>query len=168
MPKHPFPHASRHLVVLAVCCAPLLAASCSRGAAHGPRFSKTTPELERRDQPVTQEDLAILVRADALLPDENAWNRHDDRKCDDDEAAGKRSLFCALSKASAEVLGQYEHRRVAVQEVRFAVNDASPGQTFEHRLMDYNNRAETQFADVKGVLAVATERVRGRLENGAH
>ena len=33
------------------------------------------------------------------------WNRHDDRVCDDDEAGGKRSLFCALQKADREILG---------------------------------------------------------------
>ena len=55
--------------------------------------------VESRDQAVTDDDLHILQRADSLLKDASVWNRHDDRKCDDDEAAGKRSLFCALQKA---------------------------------------------------------------------
>jgi hypothetical protein len=78
--------------------------------------------------------LTILVRADALLRDESAWNRQDDRECQDDEAAGMRSLFCALQKACIEVLGTYDHRRVALQEVRFTVEDATRGRNFEHRL----------------------------------
>ncbi len=114
--------------------------------------------------PVTAEDLRILARADALLKDESVWNRQDDRECQDDEAAGKRSLFCALQKACIDVLGHYEHRRAALQEVRFAVEDATRGRNFEHRLRDFNNLPETRFDDIKRVLRVATERVTSRLK----
>ena len=62
--------------------------------------------VEARDQPVTEADLQILQRAEALLKDPSTWNRHDDRVCDDDEALGKRSLFCALQKADTEVLAR--------------------------------------------------------------
>ena len=92
------------------------------------------------------------------------WNRQDDRECADDEAAGKRSLFCALQKASLDVLGAYDHRRVALQEVRFAVEDATGGQDFEHRLRDFNNLPTTQLADIRKVLQVATDRVKSRLK----
>ena len=113
---------------------------------------------------VSAEDLRILARADALLKDESVWNRQDDRECQDDEAAGKRSLFCALQKACIDVLGHYEHRRAALQEVRFAVEDATRGRNFEHRLRDFNNLPETRFDDIKRVLRVATERVTSRLK----
>jgi hypothetical protein len=119
---------------------------------------------EQRDQPVTADDLAILVRAEALLKDDSVWNRQDDRECKDDEATGKRSLFCALQKACIDVLGSYDHRRVALQEVRFAVEDATRGRNFEHRLRDFNNLPEIKLADVKRVLRVAHERVSARLK----
>jgi hypothetical protein len=130
-----------------------------------PQKTATSTELERRDQPVTNDDLRILLKADALLKDESVWNRKDDRECDDDEATGKRSLFCALQKACIDVLGAYDHRRVALQEVRFAVEDATRGQEFEHRLRDFNNLPTTQLADIKRVLRVATDRVKSRLKN---
>jgi hypothetical protein len=120
--------------------------------------------LERRDQPVTTEDLRILERADALLKDELAWNRNDDRVCDDDRAAGKWSLFCALETACTEVLGEYDHRRAALQEVRFVVEEATRGREFEHRLMDFNNLPETRFDDVKQVLRTSAQRVAARLK----
>ena len=123
------------------------------------------PEQESRDQPVTEDDLRILLRADDLLKDESVWNRKDDRECADDEATGKRSLFCALQRACVDVLGTYDHRRVALQEVRFAVEDATRGQDFEHRLRDFNNLPATRLADIKGVLRVATDRVKARLKN---
>src|SRR3954464_6753867 len=122
----------------------------------------TSPELERRDQPVTNDDVRILVRAAELLKSEADWNRQDDRECGDDEATGKRSLFCALQKACIDVLGTYDHRRVALQEVRFAVEDATPGQDFEHRLRDFNNLPTTRLADIRKVLQVATDRVKSR------
>jgi hypothetical protein len=120
--------------------------------------------LERRDQPVTAEDLRILERADALLKDELAWNRNDDRECDDDKAAGKWSLFCALETACTEVLGEYDHRRAALQEVRFVVEEATRGREFEHRLMDFNNLPETRFDDVKQVIRTSAQRVAARLK----
>jgi len=130
-----------------------------------PQLTATSPDLERRDQPVTNEDLRILLKTAELLKDESVWNRKDDRDCDDDEATGKRSLFCALQKACIEVLGVYDHRRVALQEVRFAVEEATRDQNFEHRLRDFNNLPTTRLADIKRVLQVATDRVKSRLKN---
>jgi hypothetical protein len=129
-----------------------------------PQITPTSPQLEQRDQPVTADDVAILVRADALLGSAAVWNRADDRDCRDDEATGRRSLFCALEKACIDVLGSYDHRRVALQEVRFAVEDATRGHRFEHRLRDFNNLPEMQLEDVKRVLTVAKDRVNARLK----
>ena len=129
-----------------------------------PPLPATSSDLERRDQSVTADDVRILTRAAELLKDESVWNRADDRECTDDEATGKRSLFCALQKACIEVLGKYDHRRVALQEVRFAVEDATRGRDFEHRLRDFNNLPTTRLADIQAVLKVALDRVRARLK----
>ena len=117
-----------------------------------------------RPKPVTTDDLRILEKADGLLKDESAWNRNDDRACDDDRATGKFSLFCALETACTEVLGEYDHRRAALQEVRFVVEEATRGREFEHRLMDFNNLPETRFDDVKQVLRTSAQRVAARLK----
>lgn len=130
-----------------------------------PHITATSDDLERRDRPATDDDLRILLKAHELLNTDAAWNRKDDRECADDEAAGKRSLFCALQKACIDVLGVYDHRRVALQEVRFAVEDATRGRDFEHRLRDFNNLPTTHLADVQRVLDVATDRVRARLKS---
>jgi hypothetical protein len=119
---------------------------------------------ERPNQPATAEDLRILEKADALLKDESAWNRDDDKLCDDDKASGRWSLYCAVATASIEVLGTYDHTRVALQEVRFAVEEASPGRQFEGRLMGFNNLPETRFDDIKRVLRTARARLAARVE----
>lgn len=136
----------------------------AQSAPQPPQITPSSPKLERRDRPVTADDLRILVKAEELLKDDSVWNRKDDRECQDDEATGKRSLFCALQKACVDVLGSYDHRRAALQEVRFAVEDATRGRDFEHRLRDFNNLPETRLADIKRVLWVAKERVKSRLK----
>lgn len=119
--------------------------------------------LERRHQAVTVEDLRILESADAFLKDESAWNRKDDRQCDDDKATGKWSLSCALDVACIEELGHYDHARASLQEVRFVVEEVTHGMQFEGRLMGFNNLPGTRFEDVKHVLRIARERVQERL-----
>ena len=158
----------KHVVRLGA--ALLLALSAAKGVAvaaqeqQAPQLTPTSPELEQRDRPVTNDDLLILLRVGELLSDEGVWNREDDRECADDEATGKRSLFCALQRACVDVLGAYDHRRVALQEVRFAVEDATRGQDFAHRLQDFNNLPTTRLSDIRAVLQVATDRVRSRLK----
>lgn len=127
-------------------------------------FSKSSDSLERRDQAVTEEDLRILQRADAILSSAAVWNRHDTRVCKPTDTTW--SLFCAMEKASLDVLGEYRHRQVALQEVRFAVEDATKGVELEHRMMDYNNMPTTRFEDIKSILRVATQRVSAKLASG--
>ena len=124
------------------------------------QFEETSEALEQRDQPLDEQDLAILDRALELLSDSTRWDRNDDRECRPTDPG--LSLFCALQQASFDVLGEYQHRRVALQEVRFAIEDLSGGEEFEHRLMDFNN--SRPFATVRRALSLARERVASRLE----
>jgi hypothetical protein len=124
-------------------------------------FVACSPAYETHGLPVTPDDLRILERADVLLSTEASWNRRDDRNCPPGQAT--LSLFCALQAASVEVLGAYDHRRVALQEVRFAIEEVSGGREFEHRLMDFNNLPATRFQDIKRVLSIAHDRVLARL-----
>jgi len=123
------------------------------------------PAYEDRDRPVSAQDLEILDKANALLESESDWNRNDTRECP--PGARTLSLFCALQKASIETLGSYDHRRVALQEVRFAIEDVSGGREFEHRLMDFNNHPETTFGDIRQVLAIARAKVAARLADSS-
>ncbi len=126
-----------------------------------PSYQPTSAALERRDRPVTAEDLLILQRAAEILSDESVWNRRDNRVCEED--ATTWSLFCALHKASIETIGEYQHRRVALQEVRFAIEDVTGGEEFENRLGDFNNTRS--HAEILEVLTMATERVESRLHS---
>lgn len=116
---------------------------------------------ESRDRVVDEQDVAILDRAAAILSGPVLWDRADDRICGADDSTF--SLFCAPQRASEEVSGSYEHRRTALQEVRFAIEDLRPGVEYDHRLRDFNNEARTTFAEIKMVLSTARTRVADRL-----
>jgi len=118
-----------------------------------------TFDYEQRDNPATHEDLLILQRAADILKDKSVWDNNDDRICSEDDISW--SLYCALHKASIDILGEYQHRRMALQEVRFAIEDLSDGKEYAHRLMDFNNTRS--FDEVLRVLSIATERVESKL-----
>jgi len=124
-------------------------------------MAETMALLGARERPVSRLDLEILDRAFAILDSEAVWDRADDRVCNPDDTSW--SIFCALHQASIEVTGEYEHRRTALQEVRFIIQDRSEGRDYAHRMMDYNNDPETDFAAARSTIASARLVVADRL-----
>jgi hypothetical protein len=116
-----------------------------------------------RNMPATEEDERILLLADELLKNEMRWNRQDDRWCEDDEQMDKRSLFCALHRASVDVLGHYDHRKAALQHVRLVIMERTPNSGYAHRLQDYNNDPQTTHADIRSALAAALAEIRSKV-----
>ena len=116
--------------------------------------------------PVRERDVRIIHRASQILDSESKWNRKDDREC----PSGRHtfSLYCALYKASVEINGEFDHRLGALEEVRRAVEVASKGKNYEHRLMGYNNDRSTTFGDIKKVLKETEERIAMRLNQNKH
>ena len=119
------------------------------------------PKWEDKEQSVSNQDLQILQRAKEILSDESKWNSDDDRVCNDDDK--KWSLFCALKKATIETLGEFDHRRVALMEVRWIIHKLMEGKDFKHRLMDFNNTRE--FDDIIKFLDESIQKVQDRLES---
>ena len=118
--------------------------------------------LDSRERPVDRQDLMILDNADVRLSGALVWDRADDRKCElQDETF---SLYCSLYFGSLDSIGEYQHRRTALQEIRFAIEDATSGREFDHRMMDFNNLSETSFDDVKDTIKTARARVQSRLD----
>ncbi|WP_345973254.1 DUF6197 family protein [Sulfurimonas diazotrophicus] len=118
------------------------------------------PDYERRDVRVTPVDLEILSRADALLHNESAWRKAPVPDCAQSE---KLDLYCALERASVEVIGHYVHRQPALQEVRFAIDDRYRARWTKHRLIDFNADKATSFEEVKSILEQATSTVKAKL-----
>jgi len=118
--------------------------------------------LESRRRPVDRQDLMILDSAALRLSDVLVWDRADDRKCGPQDETF--SLYCSLYFGSMDTIGEYQHRRTALQEIRFAIEDATGGREFDHRMMDFNNLSETSFDDVKDIIKTARTRVQSRLD----
>ena len=118
--------------------------------------------LDSRKRPVDHQDLMILDSADARLSDTLVWDRADDRSCAEQDETF--SLFCSLYFGSMDTIGEYQHRRTALQEGRFAIEDATGGREFDHRMRDFNNLPETSFDDVKDIIKTARARVQSRLD----
>ena len=117
--------------------------------------------LDSRERPVDRHDFTILDSADMRLSNPSVWDRADDRKCSEQDETF--SLYCSLYFGSMDTIGEYQHRRTALQEVRFAIEDATDGREFNHRLMDFNNLPETSFGDIKEIINTARIRVQARL-----
>ncbi|WP_338244903.1 DUF6197 family protein [Aurantiacibacter hainanensis] len=117
--------------------------------------------LGSRERVVDSLDLSIIESAAAMLASEDLWDWQDDRQCA--RADATISLFCALQFASIDATGSYQHRRTGLQEVRLALQDATPGRDYAHRLRDFNNDPRTSLEDVRAVLDTAYARVEYRL-----
>jgi hypothetical protein len=122
------------------------------------------PAYEKRDISVTEVDLKILELADQLLSTEASWSNDNGANCNTNK---KYSLLCALHEASVRVVGTYEHRRAALQEVRFAIDDFYKNYWQVHRLRDFNSNSKTTFSNIKFVIKEAKIRTKNKLAKNA-
>ncbi|MDH3325419.1 MAG: hypothetical protein OEM38_01730 [Gammaproteobacteria bacterium] len=121
-----------------------------------------TPDYEKRSVLSSPNDLEILVKANSYLQYSSEWNREVIKACSDSK---KLNLYCALEAASIDVLGKYVHRKAALQEVRFAIDDKFRDRWSKHRLIDFNNHPDTTFYDVKNVIDMAINSVQKKLDS---
>jgi len=118
--------------------------------------------LDDRNRPVDQKDLEIVEKAGRLLSQRKHWDHEESPSC---MPVNRRfGLGCALRFASELVLGEYQHRRTALQEIRFAILEVSGRSEYKHKILEFNNAPTTDYADVQEVLSIALGRVAERLE----
>jgi hypothetical protein len=67
-------------------------------------------------------------------------------------------------RATTEVSGGVHYRQPAMQAVREVLNEVGKSRTKLHRLMDYNNHPDTTLDDIHGLLRIAQERLKERLQ----
>jgi hypothetical protein len=95
----------------------------------------------------TETDLRILQRTNELLSSASFWHQEDDGRCDDDDANGRWSLFCALGRASQEVAGTFS-QTAALSEVWLRIIELNPDKDRWVSFRDFNNAPETSFGDI--------------------
>jgi hypothetical protein len=120
------------------------------------KYSDLGEQLESSEHYLVFEpvDLEILNRADALLSDHSKWNNNEDQECDDDNTNESYSLYCALAKASKEIIGEWddEHYRPAIRMVLFTLKKYENRRVVESVFEDWNNHSDTTFEELKIVL----------------
>ena len=127
---------------------------------------KFTSDSGDRDLLFDSIDIQILTRANAVLVNESYWSKADDRKCQDDIDANKYSLFCALYKASLDIMGEYNHRRPGLQQIRWIIGDKYSDRLDNHRLMNFNNHPDTTFNEIKRLLAESLQIIEQKIAAG--
>lgn len=113
--------------------------------------------------PARKIDLETLEMAEQLLADSSNWHKHDDRRCEDDIASNRWSLYCAMKYASIQMMGEYNHHNTAMQALRFTIDELIPDHGFEHTLLDYNNSLSTKHVDILAVINKAKEKIKEEL-----
>jgi len=110
-------------------------------------------------------DLEILKRADALLSDSSKWNKNDDRECDDDNINESYSLYCALAKASEEIIGEWDDEpyKPAIRMVLFTLKKYENRRVIESVFEEWNNHPNTTFEELKIVLKESIDEIKKQL-----
>jgi hypothetical protein len=111
---------------------------------------------DRQVRPTAQ-DIAIIERAIALLPDAAVWNKNDNRECPPGQR--KLSMFCALMQATTELSGGVHYRQPALQAVREVLNTVDASRIKTHRIMDYNNHPDTTLKEIHDLLRTASAKL---------
>lgn len=115
---------------------------------------------------VTNTDLEILKRAQALLDSEAKWNRADTQHCPAD--AQTVSLFCAFERAAVAVTGSFNDQEAAIHEARLVISESAPNRSkYQARLTDYNNDPTVSFADIERLFQTVDERLTKRIAEQA-
>ncbi len=118
--------------------------------------------LANRQLPPTEDDIKIIQRAIALLPNTAVWDKQDDRNCEPNPT--KWSVFCAMMQATTEISGGVHYRQPAMQAVREVVNEVGGARVGKHRLMDYNNHPDTTLEDIHNLLKTAQKKLEKRFQ----
>lgn len=102
--------------------------------------------------------------AEQLLESLEERNTAGDRVCEDDLAASRCSVFCALDASSIEIDGCYRHPRPAMRAARAVHREEYPGD-YAHTLRDINNN--TSIPDEALIAALAEAYLRLQAEPGS-
>ncbi|HEV8081427.1 MAG TPA: hypothetical protein VGP43_11980 [Chitinophagaceae bacterium] len=102
--------------------------------------------------PPTEVNLTILRELKKYFTDSTKWNRDDKRvsgRSDCQPNTQKRTLFCAIYYASADIMGDF-YAGPSFQGILDAVKRVIKGA--QHPIQSFNNDPKTTFADLHAVI----------------
>jgi hypothetical protein len=113
--------------------------------------SSPQPAANPPTSKVTQADIEIVRRVEAILDSPTKWDRASTDHCQ--PTAKTFGLYCAFEAASMAVAGKFDDDEAAINETRlFITNTAPNAPKYQARLIDYNNDPTVTLADVQRLL----------------
>lgn len=100
---------------------------------------------------VTQRDIEIVKKAEALLDSPAKWDRAKIQDCKTD--AKTFGLYCAFEAASVAVTGKFDDQAPGIMEARRFISRTAPNAPrYSARLVDYNSDPTVTFEDLQRLL----------------
>lgn len=113
--------------------------------------SSPQPAATPATSKVTQADIEIVRKVEAILSSPAMWDRASTEHCQAD--AKTFGLYCAFEAASMAVTGKFDDGGAAMNEARLLISKTAPNAPkYQARLIDYNNDPTVTFADVQQLL----------------
>jgi hypothetical protein len=113
--------------------------------------SSPQPAANPATAKVTQADIEIVRKVEAILDSPVKWDRASTDHCQ--PAAKTFGLYCAFEAASISVAGKFDDDEAAIHETRLLITNTAPNAPkYQARLIDYNNDPTVTFADLQRLL----------------
>jgi hypothetical protein len=114
----------------------------------------TKPASETQADAVSQTDIEIIKKVQAILDSPAKWDKASSQNCN--AQAKTFGLYCAFEAASIAVTGKPDYDGPAINEVRQLIDSTAPNAPrYSARLVDYNNDPTITFEDVQRLLKTA-------------
>lgn len=128
--------------------------------------ASSRPAAEPATARVTQTDLEIVKKAEAMLDSPEKWDRASTQDCKAD--AKSFGLYCLFQAASVAVAGKFDDQAPGIRDARMLISRTAPNAAkYSARLVDYNNDPSVTFADVKKLLKTVETDLERKMSSAA-
>ena len=113
--------------------------------------SSSQPGANPPTRKITEADIEIVRRVEAILDSPTKWDRASTDHCQ--PTAKTFGLYCAFEAASMAVAGKFDDDEAAINETRLLITNTAPNAPkYQARLNDYNNDPTVTLADLQRLL----------------
>jgi len=126
------------------------------------RTTTSEPGAASQIGAVTQTDIDVIKKVQAILDSPAKWDKGSSQTCD--TSAKTLGLYCAFEAASIAVTGRSDYAGPAIGETRVLISRTAPNAPhYNARLVDYNNDPTITFDDLQRLLKTAENNLEKRL-----
>ena len=127
--------------------------------------ANSRPAAEPTATKVTQTDIEIVKKAEAMLDSPAKWDRASSQDCKAD--AKTFGLYCLFQAASIAVTGKFDDQAPGIAQARELISRTAPNAPkYSARLVDYNNDPTVTFEGLKKLLKTVEINLEKRMAPG--